>query len=183
MGVRFRGGWAVVDKGSKIYHNLTKLPMLKNPKEMPLSFLKQLPFITRAMDVKLIYGADVFAKYVTLSDKIEVEEAVAKVTKAEKTHLENKAICCHRLDNGMLCKINVADEKVSSYCSHHILQDPKLEEIGFEIPKVMLPKQRKKLRKTAFNEIRKSLNKRNKKNDKVVETTPTNEDVINKKEA
>ena len=46
-GVKFRGGYAVVEKDSKTYINLKKLPMLKNAPEYPLTHLSNLIFVTR----------------------------------------------------------------------------------------------------------------------------------------
>lgn len=154
MGVKFRNSWAVVEKDSKIYHRIRKLPMLKNPEERPLSFLRQLPFITRPMDVKLIYGADVYAKYVTLETKEKAAEQVIKEAEEEKLHLEDETKCKYRLESGKLCKNEVYHPDVTSYCSVHIFKDPRLEEMEFSIPKAMTPKDRKKLRKTAFNKLK-----------------------------
>lgn len=153
MGIRFRDGWAVVEKDSKIYFRLRKLPMLKNPVERPLSFLKELPFITRAMDVKLIYGSDVYAKYVTLDKKIKEDEEVQKIELEEKLHIEDDTKCRFRLDTGKLCRHSVQDTAVSSYCPLHILKDPRLEEIDFTIPVALTAKDRKKLRKRAFSKL------------------------------
>ena len=153
MGVRFRDSWAVVEKDSKIYFRLRKLPMLKNPVERPLSFLKELSFINRPMDVKLIFGADVYAKYITLDKKIKQKEEVEKVQLEEKLHIEDDTKCRFRLETGKLCRHNVQDTAVSSYCPLHILKDPRLEEIDFTVPLALSPKERKKLRKRAFNKL------------------------------
>ena len=47
VGVKFRGGYAVVIKGGKAYKQLKMLPLVKGQPEFPLIFLRQLPFITR----------------------------------------------------------------------------------------------------------------------------------------
>ena len=154
MGVKFRNGWAVVEKGSKIYHQLSKLPMLKIRNEQPLSFLKQLPFITRALDVKLIYGADVYAKYITLDQKIQIETEIAEKAEAETVHLESEIKCKFRLDTGSLCRHDILSPEVTSYCATHILKDPRLREMGFKIPLASTSKEKKKLRKTAFNKLK-----------------------------
>lgn len=153
MGIRFRDGWAVVEKGSKIYFRLKKLPMLKNIQERPLSFLRELPFINRAADIKLIFGADIYAKYTKLITKVEAEEVQEAIQVKEKLHMEDDTNCSYRLENENLCRHSVQNPKVSSYCPLHILKDPRLEELNFVIPLAMNTKDRKKLRKRAFNKL------------------------------
>lgn len=155
MGVKFRNSWAVVEKDSKIYHRLKMLPMLRNPQEQPLSFLKNLPFITRPMDVKLIYGADVYAKYI---DCIVRKEAAAEEEQKElelKQHLEDPNSCKHIKDDGEYCKQYNHSPEVSSYCATHLLSDPRLQEIDFRLPVAMDSKERKRIRKMAFNKLKK----------------------------
>jgi hypothetical protein len=154
MGVRFRDSWAVVERGSKTYHRLRQLPMLKNPEERPLSFLKNLPFITRPMDVKLIYGADVYAKYVVFYQR-EVEKAEKiRQEQEEILHMQDETKCKLRLESGNFCKNEVQHPEVTSYCAIHILKDPRLGSIDFKIPTAMTSKERKKLRKSAFNKLK-----------------------------
>ena len=58
-GVRFRDGYAVVEKGSKTHAELKKIPLLQNAEEFELLHLRKLRFITRTADVKAVYGTDV----------------------------------------------------------------------------------------------------------------------------
>ena len=153
MGVRFRNGWAVVEKGSKTYHNLRKLPMLKTAREMPLSFLKQLPFITKPADVKMIFGADVYYKYVTADVKAVAVEKVEAGLVADVVHKENDDKCHHRTRDGHLCKFDVEDSKVTHYCRMHILNDIRLKDLDFKIPVAMDKKERKAKHKQAFKKL------------------------------
>lgn len=143
-GVQFRGGYAVVEKDSKTYFTLKKIPVLKSAEEYPLIFLRKLPFITRALDVKLVYGADVYVKYLKQLDlelnkeheQKLVEQQQEKIDK-EKAHVEDK-FCCYRTikSNGKdLCKEKALDQSPSGYCLRHILEEPKLQELGIEVPR------------------------------------------------
>ena len=154
MGVRFRNSWAVVEKNSKLHHRLKKLPMLKNSREEPLSFLKKLTFINRPLDVKLIYGADVYAKYVRLDQAIIKKEEEDLKVLGEKLHLEDETKCKFRVESGSFCKSKVHTPEISSYCPIHLLNDPRLEEINFTIPTAMDKKERKAIRKTAMNKLK-----------------------------
>lgn len=155
MGVRFRSGWAVVEKDSKIHHQLKKLPMLKSSVEHPITFLRSLPFITKPADVKMIYGADVFAKFVEAEMAAREAEALAKEISDEEAHVQNTDICQFRSEaSGKLCKNHVQDHTVSTYCSTHILKDPNLELVDMRKNARMTDEQRKKAKKTAFNKLR-----------------------------
>lgn len=61
MGVKFCGGYAVVAKDTKIYHAIKRIPIFKGAKEFPLSFMKQLGW--RCKDVEMIFGHDVYCHY------------------------------------------------------------------------------------------------------------------------
>ena len=164
MGVRFRDSWAVVEKNSKIYYKLQKLPMMKTFIEKPLDFLLKLPFINRSADIKLVYGADVYAKFMTFYNKKEEQDLIEEAEAAELAHINDPTKCNHRKKDGELCRLEVQDIRVSDHCSLHILKDPDLLKTGFKVPMAMDSKLRKKLRKTAFNklkEYRKSQEKAN----------------------
>lgn len=98
-GIKFRNGYAVVEKDSKIYFALKKIPVLTNAKEHPLTFLTKLPFITRTQDIRTVYGQDVYIKFLEASDKekqeIIIQEKQAKILaeqqEQERRELELKA--------------------------------------------------------------------------------------------
>jgi uncharacterized protein (UPF0335 family) len=62
-GVKFRDSYAVVEKDSKTYFNLKRVPNLKATKEFPLLYLLELPFITKISDIKTVYGQDVYRTF------------------------------------------------------------------------------------------------------------------------
>lgn len=150
-GVQFRNGYAVVEKDSKVYFDLKKIPVLKAAQEFPLIFLRKLPFITRALDVKLVYGADVYTQYLKQLD-IElnkekqqkvIQKEVEKIEQ-EKAHIAAKN-CCYRTERSggeELCKEEALDQSPSGYCLRHVLEEPKLQELGIEVPK-FIPKKDK----------------------------------------
>ena len=84
-GVRFRDSYAVVEKDSKVYYNLKKVPVLRAVKEYPLTHLGKLPFVTRPADIRLVYGQDVYVSYLREKDKeLQAQEALAQLQKLQK---------------------------------------------------------------------------------------------------
>lgn len=82
-GVKFRDSYAVVEKNSKTYYMLKKVPVLRASKEYPLLHLCKLPFITRSIDVKSVYGQDVYVKYLKEIEKEKNLQALAKQQEQE----------------------------------------------------------------------------------------------------
>jgi len=68
-GVKFRDGYAVVEKDSKTYYMLKKVPVLRAAKEYPLIHLKKLKFITRTADIKMVFGQDVYRRFIEEEQK------------------------------------------------------------------------------------------------------------------
>lgn len=91
-GVKFRHGYAVVAKDSKTYYRLKNFPNLRNSSEYPLTFLRQLPFITRTKDVLTVYGKDVYVHFLKAEQNLKEEELRQQVEQKEKEQLdiENK---------------------------------------------------------------------------------------------
>lgn len=147
QGVKFRSGYAVVEKNSKVYFALKKIPVLRNALEYPLDHLQNLPFITRTQDVDTIFGRDVYIKYLAaIANSVqEVQEQIVEEKLHIHTEVQNK--CRFSLENGEMCKRAAAEYSPSSYCEIHVLQDPKLAEHGFEVPPYMSKNQRKELRR------------------------------------
>lgn len=168
-GVKFRGGFAVVEKGSKLYYSLKKLPQLKNAPEYDLLYLGKLPFITRTSDIKTVYGEDVYQKYLTMLEYSKTEEykkiqekIEEQKKEEEKEHLSEESVKCHyRLSNGNLCKNEVDELSPSKYCTVHLLEDPKLSDFGIMIPLAVPKHRRKDLKKKVRNKLKKLLKEEN----------------------
>lgn len=89
-GIRFRDSYAVVEKDSKSYFGLKRIPVLRASKEFPLTHLDKLPFITRHQDIKMVYGQDV---YVSFLREYEKENAEAKaIVELQKLEAADKAL-------------------------------------------------------------------------------------------
>jgi len=58
-----------------------------------------------------------------------------------------------------LCKNEVVPGSPSKYCKMHLLQDPKLEEVGIKVPKYLTKKERKKFKNTVINKLASLKNK------------------------
>lgn len=152
-GVRFRDGYAVVEKDSKTYNILKKLPLIKDAKEFPLSFLRQLPFITRTLDIKLIYGAEVYNHFVNeFAVKVE-EDKVQQKVEQEVTHVESNKCAFRTVTTEELCKFDAHESSPSKYCHKHILDEPKLAELGIEVPKFMTKKERAAMKEKVISQL------------------------------
>lgn len=160
-GVKFRNGYAVVEKNSKTYRDLKTIPVLRAAEEYPLIFLRKLPFITRPLDVKLVYGADVYSKYLKQLD-IEIGKekedkqirAEAEKIEQEIKHVEEHKLCSHRTVRDELCKEPALDESPSGYCLRHILDEPKLQELGIEVPRFIVKKEKQSMREKVASQLR-----------------------------
>lgn len=82
-GVKFRNSYAVVEKDSKTYHSLKKVPVLRSAKEFPLTHLKKLAFITRTIDIKTVYGQDVYRRFLEEENKEKLSQASAAQAEQE----------------------------------------------------------------------------------------------------
>jgi hypothetical protein len=162
-GVRFRAGYAVVEKGSKTYNSLKRMPQLANAPEYDLLYLKDLKFITRTSDIKMVYGADVYRRFLellelskTIEYKKEKENLEQVKQEEEIVHLAEESIKCHyRLSNGNLCKHDAEELSPSKYCIVHLLDDPKLADFGIKVPLVSPKHQKKALKKQVLTKIKK----------------------------
>jgi len=142
-GIKFRDSYAVIEKNSKLYFELKKMPMLKDMEEFPLLHLRKLKFITRTSDVQMIYGRDVYVKYINALQKAIEVEKVEQKQEEEKQHLEDNTKCKYRSENtDELCAMIALEQSPSGYCTRHILKEPKLKELGIEVPR-MIPKKEK----------------------------------------
>jgi len=155
-GVKFRGGFAVLDKNTKRYSEIKKLPLLREAPEFPIEFLRKLKFITRSTDVQVIWGKDVYYHYMKALTEVMTKEAEEKKVVEEKVHVEETCRCNFRVTSGDLCKNDALDVSPSGYCNIHLLQDDKLAELGFDIPK-RLSKDEKKVYKAKIIKKLKSL--------------------------
>jgi hypothetical protein len=150
-GVKFRESYAVVEKNSKTYHHLKRMPQLRAAKEFPLVFLDELPFIITPLEVKTVYGADVYQHFVKArEEKIEQLREIEKVVQEEE-HIAEEAKCAFRTKTGELCKNKALIESPSSYCMKHLIFDPELK---LELPKYMSRKDRRELTKRTLTKLK-----------------------------
>ena len=84
-GIKFREGYAVVEKGSKTYHMLKRIPVLRAAKEYPITYLRKLSFISRSQDVKAVYGQDVYNQFLIEEAKLNnANNIIQKLQQAEQ---------------------------------------------------------------------------------------------------
>lgn len=138
-GVKYRDGFGVVEKDSKLYFELKKIRPAAIVDEFPIDFLLKLPFITRSRDINLVYGKDIYYYYI---NKLRA----AQTAEAEAEHLESDK-CKFHLKAGKYCGNELHKLSPTGHCLMHLFQDPKLEEILGEpvsIPMGKKPKRRYK---------------------------------------
>ena len=87
-GIKFRSGYCIVEKDSKTYFTLKRIPVLKSAKEFPLLHLKKLDFITRTSDIRTVFGQDVYAKF--LEEEQKLIDIIEQKKLDEKNAIQNK---------------------------------------------------------------------------------------------
>lgn len=153
-GVKFRESYAVVEKNSKTYNELLKMPLLKSCQEYDLLFLRKLKFITRSADVRMVYGEDVYRFYVQKLQAELEKEAVVEHQVKEEIHLSSE-LCKHRTAQDMLCKFPALEVSPSGFCKHHILDDPKLPELGIAVPRFIPKKEKVEAKEKVIRQLEK----------------------------
>ena len=155
MGVKFREGYAVVEKGSKTYNTLLKMPIFKGAKEYPLIYLRKLRFIIKASDVNLVYGKDVFNQYNTLlQQELEKEQSEEQI-RLELEHLDNGGCLFRVTSTNKTCAHQAVPNSPSQYCSMHVLLDPKLESVGIIVPKFIARDEKDKIKNKVLKQLEK----------------------------
>lgn len=152
-GVKFRRGYAVVEKGSKYYSIIKKLPYLKSALEFPLEHLKKLPFILRDREVEVIYGKDVYVHYMKAITAFNKKQAEEKKKAEEEAHLSSKTLCQKTTRDGELCKHEAFEASPSQYCKIHLFDDPKIEELGFDLNKRRTRAEKKEFKDQVCKEL------------------------------
>jgi hypothetical protein len=160
VGIKFRGGYAVVPKGSKAYIKLKQLPLVKDQPEFPILFLRELSFITRPLDVQMVYGQDVYLKYIAaLEPKLEQEFIEKKEVEAIQ-HVEEKNMCAFTTSKGELCTHEVFPNSPSNFCKLHLLEDPALSSVGIVIPKRLTKEQKREYKAKVIEKLEKMSKKK-----------------------
>jgi anti-sigma28 factor (negative regulator of flagellin synthesis) len=189
-GVRFRDSYGVVERNSKTYTQLKRMPVFKGDQEYDLTFLLKLPFITRPLDIKQVYGHEVYVKYLQavneeqkqaelakqaqeealeqarlaeLAKKEELEQKLKEAQESEdvekveeiKSEIPQVTKCSYVTHTGKLCKYDAWDTSPSGYCKVHVVNDPKLEELGIKKPGAMTKSEKRKFRKSLYNKLEK----------------------------
>lgn len=152
-GVKFRCGYAVVEKNSKVYFTLKQLPLLKGQPEYDLLHLRKLKFITRTADVKMVYGQDVYYHYLKqLNPVIEQEEIKREETKDDE-HVALYHLCAFTKKTGTKCEHPALDKSPSKYCRVHILEDKGLEALGIKLGKRMTKQEKKAFKESVITKL------------------------------
>lgn len=152
-GIKFRDGFAVVEKDGKTHNMLKKMPILKTAQELPLTFLQHCKFITRLIDIKIVYGQDV---YRTFLQQLELEQngkALEIQHQKEIDHLQLGG-CSYRFDSKLLCTQQAVENSPSQYCQRHILEDTQLEAIGIHVPKFIAKDEKDKIKTKIIRQLK-----------------------------
>jgi hypothetical protein len=134
-GVKFHCGYGVVEKGSKAHKALRTIPILRGAKELPLTMLKSLHFITRSQDIALIYGKDIYVSYQrALLEHAKQQEAQKFEELQAERNSGNSTKCKHLLLNNEYCS-NERVQGSTGFCRVHIMDDIGLiRDLGVDIP-------------------------------------------------
>lgn len=154
QGIKFRDGYAVVEKNSKSYFMLKKMPILQSAQEFPLIHLRKLKFVTRTADVKMIFGQDVYRHYLNALSRELNKESDDKRLQEELEHIDLGG-CAVRGQNGELCQHDALPESPSGYCKLHILDDPRLKDAGVTIPKYVTKEEKAPLKEKVIKQLNK----------------------------
>jgi len=136
MGVRYREGYAVVEKNSKTYKAL-KIMKMAVTKEFPITFLDTLGCVVNSRQIQYIWGKEIYHFF--LSQKLRTESREPKELKEANDKLP---FCEFTKGDGNKCKIKAL--KVSEYCRAHLKEDERLAEDFQSMPKYMEKADRKK---------------------------------------
>jgi hypothetical protein len=167
-GVKFRDGYGVVEKGSKLYLQLRSLPFVKGQPEYPLIHLRKLPFVTRTQDVQTIYGQDIYVHYLKQLNPVVQDETIERQEAEYINHISTKCPVVTQL--GKLCAFAVVPGSPSGHCKHHILSDPKLVDLGIIVPERLTRQEKSELKDKICEKLAKlPKNPRTKKEDQLVE--------------
>ena len=146
-GVRFRDSFGVVEKGSKTYLALKRMPIIQK-EDLPLEILRKLPFITRTQDIETVFGREVYVNFLSIFEKVQEVQKVEEKKQEEIKHIETNH-CAYRTLSSKgedLCTYDALEQSPSKYCMKHILLDPRLLEVGIEIPKFIPSKEKKQVK-------------------------------------
>jgi hypothetical protein len=182
-GVTFRESYAVIEKNSKTYFQIKRMPVFKTAGEYKLTILGKLPFITASKDIQKVYGKDVYVKYLIAVEEerkqAKLSEKQQKIEEDQKrreleiqlkeaqsqedfekvneivSELPQVSLCKFTTKLGTLCKHEMSLVSPSEYCKKHILKDPKLKDFGIEVPFAMTPKETQKFKKQTLVKLAK----------------------------
>jgi len=128
-GVRFRDSFAVVEKHSKTYNALKRVPVLRAAKEFPLTHLANLSFISRQSDIKTVYGQDVYLHYL----KAKQQEEQDNIAKAEIKRLEDEDRALQAREDELRVKMDLEQQAREAAAAGDLA---KAKEIEAAIPEI-----------------------------------------------
>ena len=132
-GVTYRGGYAVVKKGSKEYKNLLKIRPKAITNEYPLTHLQKLNFIINEKQIEYVWGKAIYNSYMKMKNYTPQVEAMHKAR-------EEAPKCTHMKGDGNQCGNPKRSD--SDFCNAHVIFDPRIKEIVEALPP--MPKKQKK---------------------------------------
>ena len=96
-----------------------------------------------------------------LAAKVELEKQLEEAKQAEDEEKVAEIVeampeitkCAFQTPDGKLCKNDAFEHSPSGYCKLHLLQDPKLEELGIKVPMAMTKSERRKFKATLYKKL------------------------------
>lgn len=146
LGIRYREGYAVVAKNTKVYQELKKIRNAIDA-EFPITHLSKLGCVINDKQIQYIWGKAVYDYYLKEKFKVETTDEVTQ-------RLIDAPECEHIKEDGNKCLSKAI--KGSKYCIHHFRFDERVKEDFEKMPK--MPKKEKKalIQKLIQEKIRES---------------------------
>ena len=133
LGIKYVDGFGVVAKGSKEHLRLKQIRMAIVD-EYPITFLSKVKAVINKVQIKVIWGSDVYRCFLQHEARKEAQPEVFK-------NAVETAFCCATKADGQPC--GMASLRDFKHCRAHIEQDEKLKPLIQDMKK--MPTKEKRL--------------------------------------
>ena len=118
-GIKYRQGYGVVVKNSKVYRDLKKIKPTPINKEFEITHLENLKCVINSRQIQYIWGKAVYEYYKRVKFKTDNPHDIRVTTKELPE-------CIGQTKAGAKCKSKAI--KGSEYCKKHIQHDPRIKD-------------------------------------------------------
>lgn len=144
-GVKYRQGYAVVIKNSRVYRDLKKIRPFAIKEEHDICKLADIKCVINERQIQYIWGKAVYDYYKQVKFKTDNPSDI-------RTIMENKESCAALTAKGTPCQNKVVDG--STYCIKHIQLDERIKEDCEKMGKMPVKEKKILLRKLIEEKIK-----------------------------